>query len=92
MYDPKRQASVALAASYLCFAFAVVQFGYVLYNALANGRSAIAPFRARTGFDYLFQDQPGYALLVLCINIALALVLAAMARGCYSEYKVWREG
>jgi hypothetical protein len=92
MYDPRRQASIALVATYFCFALAGVQLGYVLYNAFANGRSAISLFWSHTRFDYPFHEQPGYALLVLCVNIALAFLLIAVARGCYSEYKVWRDG
>jgi hypothetical protein len=92
MYDSRRQASIALVATYICLALAAMQFGYVIYNALVNGRSAIALFRSRTRFDFLFQEQPGYALLVLGVNIALALLMVVIARGCYSEYKVWRDG
>jgi putative copper export protein len=91
MYDPKRQAKIALAASYICFALAFVQLGYVAYNAIANGRSAIMLFRSRTRFDYLFQDQPGQALLVLAVNIVFALLLVAVARECYAEKKIWQK-
>lgn len=87
MAEFKRQARIAKAFSYVLAVLAVIHLGYVGYNAVANGTSAIG-FRSGV-VRFMFRDDPLPSMLVLLVNTALALLLLGAARACYREHEIW---
>ncbi len=89
MDEFKRQARIAKFFSYVVALLAVLQAGYIPYNALVHGASAIG-FRSGVT-TFLFRDAPFAATIVLMVNTGLVLLLFRIARACYREHEIWQK-
>lgn len=89
MNELKRQARIARFCSHAVAVLAVLQCGYVGYNALVHGASAIG-FRSGV-ISFLFNEAPFAATIVLMVNIGLVLLLFCISRACHREHMIWME-